>query len=182
MTAEYLSLRHLAHRMGTYRSMPIPLSRALKRSVVLTFVTNVLAIAFIQFALSWIRGIYPVSSDGFFIWITADVVNFLLKLSSRCLPFLLASNVLSLLMSVTTVMASRGLRKPVTEPFHWLGALATVLTVPTIIFVPIVTGMLIAITILTLIIWVIIVLVQVVCFLLKIWLILALLGGAAESS
>lgn len=175
MTVEYVSLHHLAQRMGVYESMPVPIQQALRRSVILTLITNVVAIPFLWLAPSLVRAVYPVSSEGFFIWFTADVVNFLLRLSSHLSGYLLALNILSLVLVGVVLLVSRGMEKPAGEPVHWLGWFAAFPSGITIISAAIVMGLFVAIVVVAIIIWVIIITLTIIAL-------LAVLAGMAESS
>lgn len=157
MSVKYVSLYHIAQRMGVYESMPVPIQGALRRSVTLTLITNIIAIPFLWFAPSLIESVYPVSSDGFFIWFTGDVADFLLRLSYHLSDYLLVLNILSLVMIGIVLLTSKGMERPVSESVHWLGWLAAFPSGITMISTTIIMGLFIAIIVVAIIIWVIII-------------------------
>jgi len=164
MSVEYVSLYHVAQRMGVYESMPVPIRDALRHSVTLTLITNIVAIPFLWLAPSLVGAVYPVSSDGFFIWFTADVVNFLLRLSYHLSDYLLVLNILSLVMIGLVLLISRGMEKPVSEPVHWLGWLAAFPSGITVISAAIIAGLFIAIVVVAIVIWIIIITLTIIFF------------------
>jgi hypothetical protein len=157
MNAEYISLGRLAQRMGFYNSMPVPIQQGLKNSIVLTIVTNIICIPIMLFTPALIEHIGYVSSNGFFIWFTADAVNFLLQLSYHLSGFLLILNILSLTLTVVVLLASWGMTKPVHESVHWLAWVAAFPSGASAISAALTIGLFIAIVVVALIIWAIII-------------------------
>lgn len=153
MNAEYISLDRLAQNMGVYDSMPVPIQQGLKNSVILTIITNIVCIPIMIFT----PNIGYVSSDGFFIWFTADAVNFLLGLAQNLSGFLLVLNILSLIMIVVVMFTSWGMTKPVHESVHWLAWVAAFPSGASAISAAITVGLFIAIIVVAIIIWVIVI-------------------------
>lgn len=157
MDAEYISLAKLAQNMGVYESMPVPIQQGLRKSIKLTIITNLICIPILILTPIIINNIGFVTSDGFFIWFTADVVNFLLDLTAYLSKFLLVSNVLSLLITIIVLLISHGMTKPVHEPVHWLGWIAAFPSGVSAISLAIMTGLFIAILIATVLLWIVII-------------------------
>lgn len=157
MNAEYVSLGRLAQSMGVYDSMPVPIQQGLKNSIILTIITNIICIPIMIFTPPIIESIGHVSSNGFFLWFTADIVNFLLELSYYLSGFLLVLNILSLIMTVVVLFTSWGMTKPVHESVHWLAWVAAFPSGASAISAAITAGLFIAIIVVALIIWVIII-------------------------
>lgn len=157
MAAEYVSLHRLVQRMGAYESMPLPVQQALRHSVLLTLATNVVAIPLLWLAPLLVQAIYPVSSQGFFIWFTADAANFLLWLTDRLSGCLLVLNILSLVLIGAVLLVSRGMTKPVKEPFHWLAWLGAFPSGMTIVSTGVILALFAAIVVVAIVIWVVII-------------------------
>ncbi|MFZ5819700.1 MAG: hypothetical protein ACOYYJ_07350 [Chloroflexota bacterium] len=153
MNAEYISLGRLAQSMGVYDSMPVPIQQGLKNSIILTIITSIVCIPIMVFT----PNIGYVSSDGFFILFTADAVNFLLQLAHNLSGFLLALNILSLVMILVVLFTSWGMTKPVHESVHWLAWLAAFPSGASAISAAITVALFIAIVVVALIIWAIII-------------------------
>jgi hypothetical protein len=157
MNAEYISLGRLAQSMGVYDSMPVPIQQGLKNSIILTVITNIVCIPIMIFTPHLIENIGYVSSDGFFIWFTADAVNFLLQLAYNLSGFLLVLNILSLIMILVVMFTSWGMTKPVHESVHWLAWVAAFPSGASAISAAITVGLFIAIIVVAVIIWAIII-------------------------
>lgn len=124
MNIEYVSLSSVAENLRIYEKLPVHIQSGLRRSVEITLITNIVSIPLLLFLPGIIESIAPVSSDGFFLWFTADVANFLFELAYNISGFLLALNVISFVLTVVVLATSWGMTKPVQEPVHWIAWVA----------------------------------------------------------
>jgi hypothetical protein len=152
MNAEYTSLAHLARQAQVYEHMPLPIQRALRRSVWISLVTQITSILFITLIPSeWLlRG---VSGNGVFFHPIDKFINAILQFSYELSPYLLAINGISLVLTCLILAYSLFMTKPVQEPIHWLAALQSLPTGATIIVTVIELGLLVALIIVTAVVW-----------------------------
>jgi hypothetical protein len=158
MHAEYISLAALLKRSQLYQHMPQPIRGVLRRSVWLSLF---LTLAYLAFALGvpdrrLVQGI-PV--DGFF-FITTDFViwsNRLLDLLVWIEQFLLAVTGIGLILIGGVVILSSGMTAPTSERVQWLGVTAAVPALVSSASVGMVGMVLVAVTLLTFGLWVIII-------------------------
>ena len=158
-----ITLAALTKKMAIYDSMPSAIQKGMRSSILLTLMTNVACIPLLCFVPRLVISISPVPSGGFFIWFTADVLNFLLPLAHELSGYLLVLNVLSLTMIVLVVLTSWGMTKPVREPVHWLAWVAAFPSGASAVSAAIIVGLITAIIVVALVIWILIVLVVLAC-------------------
>jgi hypothetical protein len=149
-----ISLDELARRMKDYDRMPIAVQTALRKSVAITLASNVVSIPLLWLATYNLSSTYPVQS--FFFVITGGLIDFLLRLADGVSAYLLALNIISLLLVGTVLAVSRAFTRPVREHYHWMAWLAAIPTGLSIVSAAIITGLVILVVLLTLIIWIVI--------------------------
>jgi hypothetical protein len=157
MHAEYISLDALLKRSRFYQHMPLPIQGALRRSVWLSLS---LTLAYIGFALAVPdRRLAQGIPFGGFFFITDFVVwsNRLLDWLLAAEPFLLAVNGIGLVLIGGVVILSSGMTAPTSERVQWLAMTAAVPAMVSSASVGIVGMVLVAVTLLTFGLWVIII-------------------------
>jgi len=149
-----ISLDELARRMKDYDRMPVAIQAGLRQSVGITLASNVVSIPLLGLATYSLSSTYPVQS--FFFIFTGGLIDSLLWLGDAVSAYLLALNIISLLLVVTVLAVSRAFTRPVREHYHWMAWFAAIPTGLSIVSTAIITGLVILVVVLTLIIWIVI--------------------------
>ncbi len=152
-----ISLAALAQRMRAWDRLPQMIQGLLRQSVLITLAVNLICIPLFWMLSSMAWPNSPVTSKGFFLGITADIVNFLLNLTHHVAPWLLALNIASLVLTLIVVMLSWGFTRRVDEIIHWLAWSAAFPSGASVASTVLLIVLLIAIVVITLIIWIIII-------------------------
>ena len=153
---DYVSLSALATNMQIYEQLPVSIQKALKKSIWITVIINLICIPVLIALPELIESALPVY-DGFFIWFTSDVANFVLRLTYDLSPFLLTLNIISLTLSIGVLIASTGMTKSVSEPVHWLAWAAAFPSGISAVTAVILTAFFLTVIVLAIIIWIVII-------------------------
>ena len=154
---ECISLASLVQRVGLYERLPVLIQSTLRNSVLITVAMNLICIPVLWLVPSPEWALSPVTSNGFFLGFTADVVNLLLKVAYVVAPFLLVLNVASLLLTLIVLLLSWGFTKPVDEAVHWFAWSAAFPSGATTLSAVFWALLFIAIVVITLVIWIVVI-------------------------
>jgi hypothetical protein len=156
----HISLDELVGGLRSYDSMPVLVQEGLRRSVVLTLASDLISIPLLLGASAVLPSLYPVES--FFFIFTSGAIDGVLGLGDWLSGKLMVLNLVSLILIIIVMVASRAMTRPINEKFHWAAAAAAVPTGLSIISSAIVIALLLAVVILTLGIWYLIIRVTIV--------------------
>ena len=171
---EYISLSELAGNFKIYERLPLPIQKALKKSIWITVIIDLVCIPILIALPGWIQSVVPLQPNGFFIWFTSDVANFVLGIASDLKDILLVLNIVSLALCIVVLIASTAMTKPAVESFHWLALLGVFPSGVSAFTALILTAFFLAAIALAIIIWIIIITVVITVF---IGILSALIGG-----
>jgi len=165
INTEFISLAELVrHHSQAYERMPVPIQTALRRSVWLTLITEVVSLLILTIVPQdfWLN---TVQGGGFFVFqFMADITNGLLHFTHALLPWLLILNITNLFLTMVVLTISFAMLIPAKEPIHWLAAANAVPAV----FNAFITGgtavILVTVIVVNIIIWIIIIGVCLVVF------------------
>lgn len=153
MYADYVSLADLAKRIDVYESMPVRLQTALSQSIKLTLITNVVSIAVLLLAQTFL---YPING-GFFgiVDFTEDAANWLIWAIHTLTPVLLALNIVSLILVGLVLLISWGMTRAVREPVHWMAWVAAIPSGATALAGVLLTTLFALLIVVTIVIWIV---------------------------
>lgn len=124
--SQYLSLAQLTQQLGVYEATPVPIQGWLKRGFQIALLINLILLPFLDWLWGWLpqSGSISFSSEYFLFPVTSQILNWLLALAQKALAPLIYLNLASTALAIPVLLVSRGLTRPVAQPFHWLAWLA----------------------------------------------------------
>lgn len=177
---EFISLAQLLKNSQIYERMPRPIQAALKQSVWLTLVTELLVLGLFILVPSHIWSI-EVQAGGFFIEPMIGITGAAFRVIVTILPYVIALTLINLFCTLLILSISLFMILPVREPVHWLAALNSVPAWLNIILAGILGVLFGVLTVINIVLWVVLTIISIAIAIFVIVMILQVLGGILGS-